>query len=257
SAWTATEFTTPRPVAVIRWCDAKSDALVAARRQRARAETAPAGAAPATYSRGEQISHYLTHGAGLAASITGLVLLIVFAATRGDARQVWSAVAFGVTLVALYAALLNFRRLRATHWGQAFHKYNHAAAFLLIAGTTTPFFLNSLRGPWGWSLFGIVWALCLGGAIVRLIGRPELHNYSHAAYLLLALVGLVAVKPLVATVPQGALWLLLAGALCYGAGTVFHVWQRLRYHQAMRHAFAIGGSACHLVAVLVFVLPRA
>jgi hemolysin III len=112
-----------------------------------------------------------------------------------------------------------------------------------------------VRGGWGWSLFGIVWGLCAIGAIARLVGGERLKIVSRIAYLLLGVVGLIALKPLIQTVPQGALWLLFAGALSYACGTVFHVWQRVRYHQVVRHAFAFGGSACHLIAVLVFVLP--
>lgn len=253
SEWQAAEFRSPRPCALIRWCDEKSDALVQARRLRA---TAPAAPVPAHYTRGEQIAHYFTHGIGLVASVSALVLLIVCAALWGGAREVVSTAIFGVTLVTLYVAFINFQRVRTASWRGRFHRYNHAAMFFLIAGTTTPFLLGSLRGAWGWSLFAVVWALCALGALSRLFGGERLKNVSRVAYLLLGLVGLIAVKPLVQTVPQGALWLLLAGGLCYACGTVFHVWQRVRYHQVMRHAFAIGGSACHLIAVLLFVLPR-
>ena len=256
SEWTPAEFTSPRPRALIRWCDAQTDALV--KRRRLDAQTAPAAVAvPADYTRGERIAHYFTHSTGLAASFSALVVLVVVAAMRGDARHVIGAVAFGVALVALYAAFMNFHRRPATNWRQLFHKYNHAAVFLLIAGTATPFLLGSVRGPWGWSLFGVVWGLCLIGASCRLFGGDRPRVISRMAYVLLGLVALIAVKPLVATVPQGALWLLLAGALSYACGTAFHLWQRLRYHQVVRHAFAFGGSACHLIAVLIFVLPRA
>lgn len=257
SEWQASEFVSPRPCALVRWCDEKSDALVKARRVRAQADAEAIAAGTNTYTRGEQIAHYFTHGTGLAAGLTSLVLLIVFAATRGGARHVWGAIAFGVALVGLYAAFMNFRQKRAVDLRELFHKYNHAAVFLLIAGTATPFLLASVGGPWGWSLFGVVWGLCLAGGASRLFGGERFAWVAPAAYLLLGLAGLIAVKPLVATVPQGALWLLLAGVLCYACGTVFHLWQRIRYHQVVRHAFAIGGSACHLIAVLVFVLPRA
>lgn len=250
--WTATEFTSPRPYAFIRWCDERSDAIVKNRREQA--ATAPTTAA-ATYSRGEQIAHYLTHGTGLAASIAALVLLAVFAGLRGETRHVMSAVVFGVTLVLLYATFISFRSERPAASRPAFHKYNHAAVFLLIAGTATPFLLGNVGGPWGWSLFGVVWGLCLIGALSRLFFNGRLHALSISAYLSLALLGLIAIKPLLATVPVGALWLLLLGGLCYVGGTVFHLWQHVRYHQVVRHAFAIGGSACHLVAVLLFVLP--
>ncbi len=102
-----------------------------------------------------------------------------------------------------------------------------------------------------------MWGLCAAGAGARLFWPGRMQLVARGAYLLLGLVALVALKPLVSTVPQGAVWLLLAGGLCYACGAVFHLWQRVRYHQVMRHAFALGGSACHIVAVLIFVLPRA
>ena len=253
--WTAAEFTSPRPCALIRWCDAESDALVKNRRALASGTAAAPVIAP--YTRGELIAHYFTHGTGLAASVTALVLLIVFAALRGDARHVVTSIVFGVALVILYAAFTTFRRKQNAGSRLAFHRYNHAAVFLLIAGTSTPFLLSSVRGAWGWSLFGVVWGLSLLGASARVFFGRRMHLVSNIAYLLLGVVALVALKPLVANVPQGALWLLLAGGLCYACGTVFHLWQRLQYHQVVRHAFALGGSACHLIAVLIFVLPRA
>ncbi len=249
--WQPAEFTSPRPCALIRWCDEKSEAMIKARRARAGGV-----AAPSAYTRGEQIAHYFTHGMGLGASIAALVLLITFAALRGNSWHVVSAVVFGITLVLLYVGFLNFRRARTAHGRELFHKYNHATAFLLIAGTATPFLLVNLRGPWGWSLFGIVWALCGVGAATRIIWADRFSVVANSAYLLLGLVGLIAVKPFVATVGAGALWLLLAGGLCYACGTVFHLWQHVRYHQVLRHAFVLGGSVCHILAVVFFVLPQ-
>jgi hemolysin III len=253
--WQAAEFTSPRPCALIRWCDENSDALIKRRRARAQTDKERAAAAPPEYTRGERIAHALTHGAGLGASLGALVLLVTFAILRGNSSHVGSAFAFGVALVALYAALVNFRRVRTTHWRELFHKYNHAAALLLIAGTATPFLVGNLPQPWGWSLLVLVWALCLTGAACRLAGTEKLRGVSRYIYALLAMLGLVALKPMIASVPAGALWLLLAGGLCYATGTVFHLLQRMRYHQVVRHAFVLGGSACHLVAVMYFVLP--
>jgi hemolysin III len=248
SEWKPEEFTSPRPCALIRWCDEKSDALIRRRRERA-------AAPPAAYTRAERVAHALTHGAGLAASVTALGLLVALAALRGGGRELGGAIVFGVALVALHAAFMNFRRVRAAHWRELFHKYNHAAAFLLIAGTATPFLLSSVRGTWGWSLFGVVWGLCLVGAACRLAGAHWARLVSRGAYAGLAMLGLVALKPVLARVPAEALWLLAAGAACYGAGAVFHLWQRVRFHQAVRSIFTLGGGACHLFAVLIFVLP--
>ena len=255
SEWNVAEFTSPRPVALIRWCDAQTDALV--KRRRAAAQATPAAAsAPAIYTRGEQIAHYFTQSTGLVASIAALVILIVFAALRGDAWHVISAAVFGAALVTLYAAFMNFRRVRPSHWRDLIPRYNHGAAFLLIAGTATPFLLVNLRGPWGWSLLGVIWALCLAGGGSRMFFRDRLQNVATFAYLLLGVTTLVALKPFIAALPLGALWLLLGGVASYSLGTLFHVWPRVHYHQVLRQVFVLGGSACHLLAVLLFVLPR-
>ena len=248
SEWKPEEFTSPRPCALIRWCDAQSDALIKRRRKHA-------ATPPATYTRAERVAHAFTHGAGLAASVTALVALVVLAALRGGGREVAGAIVFGVALVALHAAFMNFRQVRAAHWRELFHKYNHAAAFLLIAGTATPFLLSNVGGAWGWSLLGTVWGLCLLGAACRLVGTNWARLVSRGAYAGLALLGLVALKPVLAHVPAGALWLLAVGAACYAAGAIFHLWQRVRFHQSVRSVLALSGGACHLVAVLLFVLP--
>jgi hemolysin III len=250
--WQASEFTSPRPCALVRWADAKSDGIV----QRRRAQgPAVRSAEPRVYTRGEQWAHALTHGAGLIGSVGVAVLLVTLASLRGNAWHVVSFVVFGVTLVLLYAAFATFRRTRRAEGRKLFQGYNHAAIFLLIAGTATPFLLGSVRGPWGWSLFGVVWGLCLTGAGFRLVCTGPWRAVATFAYLALAVLALIAIKPLLASLPSGALWLLLAGALSYVIGTLFHRWQRLHYHQVVRQAFAFGGSACHLVAVLIFVLP--
>jgi hemolysin III len=252
SEWKQEEFVSPRPYAFIRWLDRKSDELVVKRREQERAPVQPAAA----FTAGERAVTYLTSGTGLAASVAALVMLVVLAVLRGEARHVVGAAIFGVALVSLYAAFLDFRDPHAQPLKKRLHKYNHAAIFLAIAGTATPFLLGSMRGPWAWSLFGTVWGLSLVGASCRLIGGELPRTISRYAYALLALAGLIALKPLAAAIPPAAVWLLVGGAVCYGVGTAFHLWHRLRYHQIMRHAFALGGTACHLLAVLLFVLPR-
>lgn len=249
--WRAAEFTSPRPCALVRWADAKSDEIVQRRRT-----VAPA--APATglaYTRGEQIAHYLTHGVGLLGSLAVGVVLVIFASLRGDARHIVSFVIFALALVGLYVAFTSFRRTRQIPGRKPFRGYNHAAIFLLIAGTATPFLLARVGGAWGWSLFGVAWGLCLVGAIFRLSFPGPLRRVSTFAYLGLALLALIAIKPVLATLPVAAPWLLLAGAACYLVGVLFHRWHSLRYHQVARHVFAFGGTACHLVAVFCFVLP--
>jgi hemolysin III len=255
SEWQPAEFKPPRPYAPIRWCDARSDEIVRRRRARA-AEAAPAEPAEdAVYTRGEQIAHGLAHGLGLVASGGAFVLLLTFACLRGDPWQVATCVVFGASLIFLYAVFAHFGPARLSRGRKLFDGYKHAAVFLLIAGTSTPFLLGSVRGAWGWSLFGIVWGLCSVGAGLRLLGKGRFRGATAFTYGSLGLLALVAIKPLLGRIPPGALWLLLAGVLCYAGGTVFHLRRRMPYHLVVRHAFAFGGSACHLLAVLLFVLP--
>lgn len=248
------KFASPRPYAPIRWLDGFAERIV--QRRRAAAVAPAAVAPPRTYSRGEEIANWVTHGLGLALSIAALTLLIVFASRRGDAWHVVSFTVFGLTLLALYAASTLYHARGEGPAKQWFRKADHAAIFLLIAGTYTPFLLTNLRGPWGWSLLAVVWGLCGAGAVFKLCFGPRFALATTAAYLFLGWLVVVAVKPLVTHVPAGALWLLLAGGLCYTTGVIFYRWHRLRYHHAVWHLFVLGGSTCHFLAVLLFLLPR-
>ncbi|HYC69833.1 MAG TPA: hemolysin III family protein [Opitutaceae bacterium] len=257
--WLPEKFRNPRPRGFIRWLDAWAARVVQQRRLRGaepEAEPLPAPPLPRTYTRGETIADWLTHGLGLVLSIAGLTLLIVFSSQRGDAWHVVTFTVFGLTLLLLYTVSTVHHLLAAGRAKQVFRKLDHAAIFLLLAGTYTPFLLTNLRGPWGWTLFGIVWGLSGAGAVFQLFFGERYRLTSTVAYLFVGWIMVVALKPLVTSVPPGGLWLLLAGGLCYTCGVVFYLWQRLRYHQAVWHTFVLGGSTCHFLAVLLFLLPR-
>jgi hemolysin III len=259
--WTPDKFRSPQPRALIRRLDIWAEAVVH-RRRAAAAEPVPAEvvageSSPRVYTRGEEIANWITHGIGLAASVAGLTLLIVFASLRGDAWHVVSFTVFGLTLLALYTTSTLYHAQRGGRTKQFFRKLDHAAIFLLIAGTYTPFLLTHLRGPWGWSLFGVVWGLCGAGAVFKLVFGERYRLTSTLAYLFLGWLIVVAFKPMIDHVPHGGLWLLFAGGLCYSLGVIFYRWHRLRYHHAVWHTFVLGGSTCHFLAVLLFLLPRA
>lgn len=263
--WGPEKFRSPNPRAFIRRMDAWAERIVERRRARASAGSAPgdevAEAVPTApvapvFSRGEEIANWVTHGLGLALSIAGLTLLIVFASLRGNAWHVVSFTIFGLTLLALYTVSTIYHTQRSERSKLIFRKLDHAAIFLLIAGTYTPFLLTNLRGPWGWTLFGVIWGLCGAGAVFQLFFGERYRLTSTLAYLFVGWLIIVALEPLVAHVPHGGLWLLLAGGLCYTFGAFFYLWHRLRYHHAVWHTFVLGGSTCHLLAVLLFLLPR-
>jgi hemolysin III len=262
--WTDEKFRSPKPRALIAWLDAWALRVVQRRRTQAASESETIGtAAPISswprrrsYTRGEEIANWVTHGIGLAASVAGLTLLIVFSSLRGSAWHVVSFTVFGLTLLTLYAVSTIYHALRKHRAKQLFRKLDHAAIFLLIAGTYTPFLLTHLRGPWGWTLFGIIWGLCSAGAVFKLFFAERYRVASTLAYLFAGWLIVVAFEPMIVRVPHGGLWLLLAGGLCYTVGVIFYLWHRLRYHHAVWHTFVLGGSTCHFLAVLLFLLPH-
>ncbi|HEX2101938.1 MAG TPA: hemolysin III family protein, partial [Candidatus Synoicihabitans sp.] len=220
--WSAEKFRSPRPRSVIRWLDRRAARVVQQRRDAAavdRSASDPAAAAVPlpvhSYSRGEEIANWLTHGIGLVLSALGLTLLIVFSSRRGDTWHVVSFTVFGLTLLLLYTASTVYHAVRSNRAQRILLKLDHAAIFLLIAGTYTPFLLTNLRGPWGWSLFGVIWGLCGAGAVFQLFFAPRYRVASTLAYLFAGWLIIVAIRPMVAHVPAGGLWLLLAGGLCY------------------------------------------
>ncbi len=132
---------------------------------------------------------------------------------------------------------------------------DHSAIFLLIAGTYTPFMLVNLRGPWGWSLFGVIWGLAVAGIVLRLVLKGRLHGLVVALYIAMGWVVVVAVQPLLEHVALGGLALLAGGGIAYTVGVIFYKWRRLPYHHAIWHGFVMLGSALHFFAVLFYVIP--
>ncbi len=131
---------------------------------------------------------------------------------------------------------------------------DHAAIFLLIAGTYTPFTLVTLRGPWGYALFAIVWTLAALGIALEL-KRVRNRLVMVALYLAMGWVGIIAIGPLLEKLPAGGLWLLFGGGVCYTLGVPFYLWRRLPYNHALWHVFVLAGSVLQFLAVLLYVMP--
>ena len=256
--WEASEFVSPRPCRFIRWCDQATDDLVKRRRLEAQGAVLPeAEPAVPAYSLGEKLAHRITASIGLTLGAAALALLIVFACLRGDAWHIASFSVFGGSLVLLFAVSGLYHNLEAVEWRRVLRQYKHAAIFLLIAGTSTPFLLVGLRGAWGWSLFGVVWGLCAVGVLFQLLFAGRYRVVSFLAYGLVGVVAVIAIRPVVATLPPGGLWLMLAGGLSYLAAIAFYVWRLPRYELLPRQLFVIGGSVCHTLAAVLFLLPTA
>jgi hemolysin III len=209
------------------------------------------------YTLGEEIAHTISHGIGALLSIAGLVLLLVLASRYGDAWHVTSSAIYGATLILLYTASTLYHGIPHSKGKQVLRRLDHAAIFLLIAGTYTPFTLVNMRGVWGWTLFGLVWGIAILGMVLELAIKRRIRWLSISLYLGLGWLVLIAIKPLLDSVATGGVILLLAGGLSYTLGVIFYVWKRLSYHHAVWHLFVLGGSALHFFSVLFYVLPPA
>lgn len=205
----------------------------------------------AIYTRAEELANSLTHGLGLLLSVAGLAMLVTVAAQRSDAWAVTGSAVFGASLVLLYASSTLYHSLRAARPKQVARVVDHVAIFLLIAGTYTPFMLVNLRGPWGWSLLGVVWALAVAGTALKIFFTGRFRVLSTIIYLFMGWLVLVAIKPLVVALPRDGLIMLFAGGIAYSLGTVFYLWKRLPYHHAVWHLFVLAGSICHFLAVFL------
>ncbi len=198
---------------------------------------------------GEEIVNSIIHGIGVLLSIAGLVILIVWAAGSGNGWQMVSCSIFGGTLIILYLASTLYHGLPWPRVKQAFKIIDHSAIFLLIAGTYTPFMLLNLRGPWGWSILGIIWALAILGILMKIFYISKFRKISIALYVFMGWLGIVAVKEIFALLPPLSLTLLILGGVSYTAGLTFYGWRKLPYHHAVWHIFVIGGSISHYLAV--------
>jgi hemolysin III len=202
-------------------------------------------------SLGEEIANAITHGAGLLASLVALPVLIWSAAQSHDGIRIAGAAIFGVTLCLLYTASTLYHSFPVGRAKRVFRVLDHGAIYLLIAGTYTPFALGALRGPWGWSLLVVAWALAVAGVLLKATIGFRYEKLSTAIYVGMGWMAIVAIKPLLEHVPRVGLAWLVAGGLCYTGGVVFYATdRRLWYGHAIWHLFVAAGSVCHFFAVL-------
>jgi len=203
-------------------------------------------------SRGEEIANSVSHGVALLASMTAAPVLVLSAVHRGDVGRIAGASVFAVAMVLLYLASTLYHALPGNRAKRVFQVLDHAAIFLMIAGTYTPFTLGVLRGAWGWTLFGLVWGLALAGIVVTAAGGVRYPKLTTSLYLAMGWLILIAVKPLWLRMPLEGLFWLLAGGIAYTVGVVFYAAKRVRYCHFVWHLFVVAGTVCHFIAVLRF-----
>lgn len=195
-----------------------------------------------------------THLVGALLAVSGALWLLVVATQSGDGWKIFSTAVYGTTLVLLYSISTLYHSVR----GRAkniLRKLDHLSIYLLIAGSYTPFCLISLRGPWGWWLFGIIWGLAAIGMLQEIKPRSKARVLSLIIYAVMGWIALVAVKPLLESLgTAGFIWL-AAGGLFYTVGIIFFAFdERFRHWHGIWHLFVIAGSVMHFIAILFYVL---
>ena len=202
--------------------------------------------------KGERFNS-ISHLVGAVAALVGLVIVVVAAARQGDPWKIVSFSVYGATLFSLYTISTLYHSLRGRA-KRIFRKLDHLSIYFLIAGTYTPFTLVTLRGAWGWTIFGIIWGLALVGIGLEALPQKGNRILSVVVYMLMGWLVLVALEPLLqALPPAGFIWLLLGG-ICYTGGLAFYMFdEKVRHFHGVWHLFVLAGSISHYVTILFYV----
>jgi hemolysin III len=201
---------------------------------------------------GERFNGY-THLGGALLATAGAAVLIVLASLKGDPWRITAFAVYGATLVILYAASTLYHSTRG-RVKAVFQKLDHSAIYLLIAGTYTPFALVTLNGPWGWTLFGLVWGLAVIGIVQELLFARGARIPSLVIYLVMGWSAVAAVVPRAESLGWAGLAWVAAGGLIYTAGIAFYVFDhKVPHFHGIWHLFVLAGSAVHYTAIVLFV----
>jgi hemolysin III len=202
------------------------------------------------YSFREEVANAVTHGIGALLSIAGLVALVVISVSSGDKWMIVSSSVYGSTLILMFLASTFYHSIPAQRAKRILKVLDHSAIYLLIAGTYTVFTLGPLRGPWGYSIFAVVWVLALAGIIFKIFFTGRFRALSITLYLLMGWIVIIALPPLVKALTTESLIWLVAGGLAYSLGTIFYGFKRIPFNHAIWHLFVLAGSVFHFIAVL-------
>ena len=207
------------------------------------------------FSKQEEIANSITHGIGALLSIAALVILIVFSSLYGSAWHVVSFTIFGVTMLILYTSSTLVHSFPEGKAKDVFEIMDHSSIYFFIAGSYTPFLLVAIKGPLGWTLFGIVWGLALAGTVFKCFFVKKYLFTSTVLYVVMGWLIVFAWKPLANNLSTQGISLLVIGGTLYTLGAIFYVWRGFKFHHAVWHLFVIAGSAAIFFSVLFYVLP--
>ncbi|MFQ6609796.1 MAG: hemolysin III family protein [Fidelibacterota bacterium] len=205
-------------------------------------------------SRGEELANSISHGVALAGAIAVTPILIVVAVRRGSAIGIVAASVFGASMILMYLMSTLYHSLPESRAKRIFNLLDHSAIYILIAGTYTPFTLITLKGGWGWSMFGVIWGLAIAGIVFKLIARLKFPVLSTVFYVLMGWVVIIAIKPLLHQLPLGGLLWLGAGGLSYMTGVIFFATEKLPYNHLIWHLLVLAGTTFHFIAVIKYAI---
>ena len=203
-------------------------------------------------SLSERLFNTITHGIGSVLSIVALVLMVVYASYNSDAWSIVGVSIFGSTLILLYMSSTLYHAFSNGRVKQIFKTLDQSFIYLLIAGTYTPVLLITLRNTLGWTVFGLVWAMAIGGIIHRIFFFDKLKKLSLVSYIVMGWLSLIVFKSLLNAAPaELVVWLLIGGAF-YTGGIIFYSWEKLPFNHAIWHLFVLGGSFSHFMGIYLY-----
>ncbi len=200
---------------------------------------------------GEEVANSISHGVGFLLAVASLPVLLGFAQGKGTTMNNVAVCVFSATMMMLYLVSAVYHAVPAGRTKELLNRCDHAAIYLFIAGSYTPFVLGVLRGDWGWALFVAIWAMAALGMAAKLLNRLKHLLWSTGLYVAMGWAVVIAAAPLLERMPGAGLAWLIAGGVLYTAGAVVFLYDsRVRYAHFVWHLFVLGGSACHFFAVL-------
>ncbi|ASB47761.1 PAQR family membrane homeostasis protein TrhA [Alkalitalea saponilacus] len=205
-----------------------------------------------TYSPAEEKLNVRSHAVGILFAVVAIVLLMLRAASIGD---VWHWVAYtiyGVSIFTVFLASTLYHNSKKNTQRLRLKVFDHAAIYLSIAGTYTPFTLITLRGGWGWTIFGIVWGIAIAGIVLKIFFAGRYRLLSTIGYVAMGWIVVIAIKPLINNLPFAGLMWLAAGGFLYTSGAVIYQIKRIPFNHAIFHFFVLGAAVCHFIAVYFY-----
>ncbi len=206
------------------------------------------------YTVGEEIFNSVSHGVGVLLSIAALTLLIIFAVMYSDGYGLAGGIVYGISLILLYSMSTVYHIVQKPGAKRVLRIFDHCSIFILIAGTYTPYLLVCMQNPWRRILFGVIWGVTVVGILLNAIGLERFKKLSMICYIGMGWAIVFSIKQIASVIALPGVILLVAGGVVYTLGIIFYVLKKYRYMHSVWHLFVLGGSVCHYLSILLYVL---